>query len=1055
MMDMNTNANPNRPHHLNRISAPGCGGTNHGLRRAVSVGNALHATWLDATSDTEDDEVYFASAAEHPPPAPAPAPAIISGGRAGRETGGAEEGINRHHNRHDVDDDDDDVSEEAELYTYTLDVAPPVTTSSSPSSAPHPPSTSSSGSCVRLGYLEPSSASLHSPASRLPHHLSPEQTQVLHMLLGPPSTPTPSSPAAPDWDEALESLYGTEGVVSACKRLQVPNAAALRRLVTASVVAELAYKTGRDDKGNAEEWARVFAESLPPGFLDCYSVTPSPPSCPQRYVVVEGRDAIYVGIMGTKVLDDFLVDARLSMEPVVPPSMLSSTLMPYLPAAVRSAFAGDDHHTTEEHPETTSYSASSSWSSRWSPTSLTKSLRRLLPMAHGGFLARSRSVPGEMLLARANESKKDLVLTGHSLGGAVATLVTLRLLAQAPSWLSVSEHSVQNRIHCVGFATPPVGNDALAALLAATGWSDRITNYLLPEDPIPHLLQHTPFRSKKAERKGKGSGTSIPEKGPSVPSFSPSVSSSSSPIPPTPTPTSTPTPSMRVSTSAALSALRPLPPSPAEPTLLDRERLFVEELVADATDRPTPTKEKEEEKNPSLRRRRPFSFPMSPKREEKPTPTTTPSTTIRGGLWAAMRLVSTFVTLPLTLLSTVIPGFPLGVLRTKGYAGTRSLRNLPLARAKRFRPKKSPPSGKGILQRWTRTTHRLAQWRMALEAVSRSFVTWFQDVGPKYASCQDHDTTRVLASTGVRYASPLAHSARAAVLGRMARASMASLELDSSLGRDTAVADMEGTLHQPTLLDALRRRRLHHGCRFYRLRIQALLEQSLSGIEPLSSDTEEQLLAAYEREMIDMAATATTVDIIPAVGVGEEISILTSTTTAAAAGTKTIATTTGAQATMAARREMAATSPATSLITAPAASTSPTPNHLDMDRAHGPTPVGAFPRPTLPRGAVELKTLTGAPTGVGLAGRGRDGQGSSVGSLWRQGSDKTIGAGSIEDTRTTVVARDRGCVARTSSAGALAHVAHRDRGAFGEVGKRSSWLAPRPARLTATTSLQP
>lgn len=64
-------------------------------------------------------------------------------------------------------------------------------------------------------------------------------------------------------------------------------------------------------------------------------------------------------------------------------------------------------------------------------------------------------------------------LTGHSLGGAVATLCTIRLLQHLP-------RSQQDNVTCIGFATPPVGNAALAELVRKAGWDRRIQNIMLP-----------------------------------------------------------------------------------------------------------------------------------------------------------------------------------------------------------------------------------------------------------------------------------------------------------------------------------------------------------------------------------------------------------------------------------------------------------------------------------------------------------------------------------------------------------------------------------------------
>ena len=61
---------------------------------------------------------------------------------------------------------------------------------------------------------------------------------------------------------------------------------------------------------------------------------------------------------------------------------------------------------------------------------------------------------------------------GHSLGGAVALLCTLRLL----QGLSGSPPS----LHCICFGTPAIGNAALAALVSEFGWESHILNFILP-----------------------------------------------------------------------------------------------------------------------------------------------------------------------------------------------------------------------------------------------------------------------------------------------------------------------------------------------------------------------------------------------------------------------------------------------------------------------------------------------------------------------------------------------------------------------------------------------
>jgi alpha-beta hydrolase superfamily lysophospholipase len=62
---------------------------------------------------------------------------------------------------------------------------------------------------------------------------------------------------------------------------------------------------------------------------------------------------------------------------------------------------------------------------------------------------------------------------GHSLGGAVATLALLRLLAQLPP-------GARPAAKAVNFACPAIGNAALAEAVRARGWDACFTTFLVP-----------------------------------------------------------------------------------------------------------------------------------------------------------------------------------------------------------------------------------------------------------------------------------------------------------------------------------------------------------------------------------------------------------------------------------------------------------------------------------------------------------------------------------------------------------------------------------------------
>lgn len=73
-------------------------------------------------------------------------------------------------------------------------------------------------------------------------------------------------------------------------------------------------------------------------------------------------------------------------------------------------------------------------------------------------------------------------------GGAVAKLSALRLLRDLPEWPAP-------RIKCMCFATPAIGNAALADLVKNAGWGGHFKTYFLPG--APGLLTAQRSRSAK------------------------------------------------------------------------------------------------------------------------------------------------------------------------------------------------------------------------------------------------------------------------------------------------------------------------------------------------------------------------------------------------------------------------------------------------------------------------------------------------------------------------------------------------------------------------------
>lgn len=196
-------------------------------------------------------------------------------------------------------------------------------------------------------------------------------------------------------------------------------------MYAAAVLSEVVYKAMDVGNSLAEEAARRL-ESMLPISLHLGSLDWSPPGQVQNYVVGETPEALVVAFLGTKKPSDLLasLDARAAQA--------------FLPLGPGVA-------------------------------------------VHNGYLARTIATPVEEFYQLAVARGKRLVLAGHSLGGAIATLATLHLLCQLPP-------SLHHTVRAVGFATPPVGNVQLQKAVEARGWAHSVRNYRLLEDWVPGAL---------------------------------------------------------------------------------------------------------------------------------------------------------------------------------------------------------------------------------------------------------------------------------------------------------------------------------------------------------------------------------------------------------------------------------------------------------------------------------------------------------------------------------------------------------------------------------------
>jgi hypothetical protein len=115
---------------------------------------------------------------------------------------------------------------------------------------------------------------------------------------------------------------------------------------------------------------------------------------------------------------------------------------------------------------------------------------------HAGFQIALGSVKAELLKTLQGYKGYDIVITGHSLGGALSTLLAVELCAM----------ELFQKISLVTWGAPPVGNIAFANLFRSYTGCTRMEShrFFVPSDPVPHLLCWNPYYSHATPGKPLG-----------------------------------------------------------------------------------------------------------------------------------------------------------------------------------------------------------------------------------------------------------------------------------------------------------------------------------------------------------------------------------------------------------------------------------------------------------------------------------------------------------------------------------------------------------------------
>eukprot|EP00892_Ulva_mutabilis_P003885 jgi/Ulvmu1/1869/UM012_0025.1 len=212
----------------------------------------------------------------------------------------------------------------------------------------------------------------------------------------------------------------------------------LQEMIYAVALSEAVYRLVDDGPVAAVAHANHILSGVPSADIPPINVQCSLLSVPHRYLVAESKEVIMISFVGTKQIQDLLTDINYWQVPL-----------------------------------TTADGAA------WPSTDVPDGKPASNVLVHQGFMARSQHIPIKQLYEHARSSGKRLLLCGHSLGGAVATLCTLRLLGMDPEAAS--------HIHCITFACVAIGNPEVMRMVHANGWSHLFQNFILPEDDVVRL----------------------------------------------------------------------------------------------------------------------------------------------------------------------------------------------------------------------------------------------------------------------------------------------------------------------------------------------------------------------------------------------------------------------------------------------------------------------------------------------------------------------------------------------------------------------------------------
>lgn len=267
-----------------------------------------------------------------------------------------------------------------------------------------------------------------------------------------------------------------------CGAVKADSVSDLQDILCCMVLSECVYKRPASDLVRA---VNKFKADFGGQIVSLERVQPSSDHVPHSYLLAEAGDTLFASFIGTKQYKDVMTDANIFQGAIFHEDAVEVT--------------NGTENNKSNRPQ--NGNGNGNVENLWNPLeSKSKQVNdKAKPAAHRGFLARAKGIPALELYRLAQKKKRNLVLCGHSLGGAVAVLATLAILRVVAASSSSLKENENVKVKCITFSQPPVGNAALRDYVNREGWQHYFKSYCIPEDLVPRILSPAYFHHYNAQ----------------------------------------------------------------------------------------------------------------------------------------------------------------------------------------------------------------------------------------------------------------------------------------------------------------------------------------------------------------------------------------------------------------------------------------------------------------------------------------------------------------------------------------------------------------------------